>query len=436
MCITTTDKKKIYTIYGLNEILDREEKIIIYGAGTYGKRIADYFISIGKQTKIETFWVTEKTEDDYRGIKIIESGDGHLVVSDTLIIIAVSQDYLSEIVEIVRQYGKRYCCVTEFLYNEIDRKLNPALTLKQIGTYEGLDFLLAGFVKCGTTSLHQALRKVEDIYVSENKESQFFSWCDKVENPKEQLIRDYFNNIRKGQIVGAIEPSFSGQAVRIREFFGKRVKILLLVRNPVDAAFSLFKMKTRNIGGGQAGRRVMEAYEKFGGEYKEGVFEEVCKGRGWSPARSYMYSDRIQYFLEYWKKDQIKIVIFEEMIENPRKAINEILQFVGSSCEYMYEDLPWANEGNYVMADIEGLEIASRRGKLIYEYRYLKEASGRNKEEIMDELTEIKKQCDQARKIYDLKLSEGERKMMEAYYNDSVRELERMLNRDLSEIWF
>ncbi len=44
MCIVTTDKKKIYTTYGLDEILDREEKIIIYGAGAYGKRIADYFI--------------------------------------------------------------------------------------------------------------------------------------------------------------------------------------------------------------------------------------------------------------------------------------------------------------------------------------------------------------------------------------------------------
>ncbi len=361
----------------------------------------------------------------------MESGNGHLVGGDILIIIAVSQVYLSEIVEIVRQYGMRYCCVTEFLYNEINRKLNPALTLKQIGTYEGLDFLLAGFIKCGTTSLHQALRNVEDIYVSESKESQFFRWCDKVENPKEQLIRDYFSSIPKGQIVGAIEPSFVSHAIRVREFFGKRVKLLFLVRNPVDASFSLFKMISRDT---TDAVRIVDAYKKFGGEYKEGVFEEFCKGR--SPVRVFKYTDCIQQFWECWPKDQIKIVFFEEMIENPRKTINEILQFVGSSCEYMYEDLPRENEGNYVMADIEGLEITCRRGKLTYEYQYLKEASGRNKEEIMDELAEVEKQYNQARKIYDLKLSEGERKMMEAYYNDSVRELERILNRDLSEIWF
>ncbi len=354
-----------------------------------------------------------------------------MVVGDIFIIIAVSQVYLSEIVGIVRKYGERYCCVTEFLYKEITRKLNPDLTLKQIGTYEGLDFLLAGFVKCGTTSLYQALRNVDDIYVSEDKESQFFSWCDKVENPKEKLIRDYFNNIPKGKIVGAVEPTFARWAVRIRDFFDKRVKLLFLVRNPVDASFSLFKMFCRDKSNKV---RIVDAYKKFGGEYKEGVFEEFCKGR--SPVRLFKYADYIQQFLECWPKDQIKIVFFEEMIENPRKTINEILQFVGSSCEYMYEDLSRENEGDYVMADIEGLEIACRRGKLSYEYRYLKEASGRNEEEIMDELATVEKQYNQARKIYDLKLSEGERKMMEAYYNDSVRELERMLNRDLSEIWF
>lgn len=426
MCIIN---RNIYTTYGLNEILDREEKVIIYGVGVYGKKIADYIISMGKQAKIEAFYVTDKKEDYYRNIKILDSEEWHLVGGDRPIIIAVSHVYLSEIVGIVQQYGREYYCVTEFLYDEVHRKSVSGSISGQIGTYEGLDFLLAGFVKCGTTTLYQVLKNVEDVYVSENKESLFFNWCDQVKNPKEQLIRDYFGNIQKEQIVGAIEPSFAKQAVRVREFFGKRVKILFMVRNPVYASFSLFKMVSR---GGATG--VVEAYKKCGGKYKKGVFEEFCKGQ--SAVRLFKYSDYIKQFQECWTKEQIKVVLFEEMIQNPRKIINEILQFIGSSCEYNDDNLPQENEGNYVMADIDGLEVASRKSKLHNEYYYFKEASGRSRDVIMNEFVEAEKQYNKAEKIYDLKLSEDERKMMEAYYNDSVRELEKVLNRNLSEMWF
>ena len=115
--------------------------------------------------------------------------------------------------------------------------------------------------------------------------------------------------------------------------------------------------------------------------------------------------------------------------------MNEILQFIGSSCEYIYGDLPRENEGNYVMADIGGLEISNRLWRLTYEY-YCMNMHVRDKDVIMNELAELEEQCNRARKIYNVKLSQDKRKMLEEYYNDSVRELEIMLNRDLSEIWF
>lgn len=431
MCAIAADHKKIYTTYGLNEILDREEKVIIYGAGTYGKRIADYIISTGRRTRIAAFCVTEKSEEDYKGIKIVKSGDAHLMDSDILIIIAVSHFYMSEIEGIVQQYEKRYCCVTQFLYNEIGRKSITDSTLNRIGTYEKLDFLLVGFGKCGTTSLHQALTYVEDVYVPENKESGFWGWYDKVENPKEQLDRDHFYDIREGQIVGAIEPAFFRYAGRTRAFFGKKVKILCLVRNPVDAFFSRFKMSCRGI---RNGAYMIELYKnEGGGKYKEGVFEEYCK----VPSRLnvYKYIDYIQQFLECWPQEQVKIVVFEDMIKNPQKIMNEILQFIGSSCKYTYGDLPRENEGDYVMADIGGLEIANRWWELVYEYNCTN-MDMRDKDALMNKFAEFEEQRNQARKIYNLKLSQDKRKMLEEYYNDSVRELEIMLNRDLSEIWF
>ncbi|MDE7430764.1 MAG: sulfotransferase domain-containing protein [Lachnospiraceae bacterium] len=426
-------KKYIFTADELKEILENENRIIIYGAGEYGKQIADYIISVGKQAKIESFWVTrEQSENEYRGIKIWESKKGNLTLQgDYLIIISVSLVYQAEIVKTVQQYQSRYRCMTLDLYNEIRKKADSDFVPESTYVpYKGLDFLVAGFSKCGTTSLHQALLEVDDIYLSKTKESEFFEWCDCVENSRERLVETYFNRIQDGQIVGMIEPTFFKNAKRVADFFGKQVKILFLVRNPVDASFSAFKMYSR----GSCAGELKDAYMKSGGmcglttfEY---WFEQNCDHMFLD------YADWMKPFFEYYSKEQIKIIIFEEMIKKPKEVVNEILQFIGSSKKYSHEELPYVNEGKFVMADMRGLEIAQKCGKMEVLYRYPDGVLGRNRDEVYSEYLEVKEQFRQAKKIYNMKLSEDMRKKLEMYYYDKVRELEKLLNKNLSQIWF
>lgn len=422
-------KKYIFTKDELNNVLDAENKIIIYGAGDYGKRIADYIISVGKESKIKCFWVTEKGEEhSYREIEILQSGEESLTGQDDLIIVAVSRVFLHEIFEIVQQYGKRYDCVTQELYDEIGGESVPVLDSRHSMPYEGLDFLLAGFFKCGTSSLYKTLIGVDDIYLSKKKESLYFNWCDNVENPKEKLARDYFNNIREGQLVGAIEPSFYRYAGRITNAFGRQIKILFLVRNPVDAIVSHLKMLSRNGDTSVLG----DIYQKFGKVSSAYFFERCFEKR---PIMDiFKYNDWIQQFLTYYSSEKIKIVIFEEMVKNPRKIVNDIMQFVGSSCEYVSESLPWSNEGKFIMEDVEGLEIAKRWSQLRNEY--INGVSERSRNEVFSEFMEVERKYNQSKKIYDLKLSKDIRKKLEKYYYVSVRELEKMIKKDLSEVWF
>lgn len=169
------NERYLFTLEELDHILEREKKIVIYGAGDYGKRIADYIISVSKQSKIESFWITHKeNESHYRGIRIVESGAAHLSEGqDCLVLIAVSSMYLNEIAAVVRQYGRRYCCITLDLYSELGRRSILELYSDKIVPFKKLDFLVAGFAKCGTTSLYKALLNIDDIYLSEKKESHF-----------------------------------------------------------------------------------------------------------------------------------------------------------------------------------------------------------------------------------------------------------------------
>lgn len=67
-----------------------------------------------------------------------------------------------------------------------------------------------------------------------------------MKDSKKQLIENFFYDISEGQVVGMVEPPFSENAEQIAEFFGTDIKIIFLVRNPVDAEFSRFKMSARD----------------------------------------------------------------------------------------------------------------------------------------------------------------------------------------------
>ena len=89
MSMLTENTKYIFTADELDEILESEKSIVIYGAGDYGRRIADYIISVGKQSEIECFWVTDKgMERAYKGINILESEQGQLYNHSSVIYVS------------------------------------------------------------------------------------------------------------------------------------------------------------------------------------------------------------------------------------------------------------------------------------------------------------------------------------------------------------
>lgn len=420
-------EKYIYSIEDLDKCLQSKDRIAIYGAGDYGKRLIDYIISIKKENRITGIIVTEKGDFncEYKGIKIYEAAS-FLEVQECFVIIAVSLDFQNDIVNVVKHYGKPYRYMMYEAYQDLGKKLDARMPVP----YNGIDFLLAGFVKCGTTSLHSALMKVDRIYLPEKKETQFFTWYDKVKNPKKELIDKFFDNIRAGQVVGMIEPTFAGEADRIYDFFGDKIKIIFLVRNPVDAIFSSFKMHNRN---GVA--ELEEAYQSSGVFYIE-MFDEYFdrvtnKGKY---ALEYIYW--IEQFWRYYPKGQVKIVFFEELVKNPQMIINDILKFIGISDTYECLKLPLENEGNFVMADIEGYKLAKLRRDLYRENAFMGKENIQKRYEKQFEYMEINKKYDQAEKIYDLKISKQQRLKAEAYFEESVRKLEAALNKELSQLWF
>ena len=101
------------------------------------------------------------------------------------------------------------------------------------------EFLCIGTQKGGTTTLHEILRRHDELYLPKQKELHYFSeeYCRGLE-----WYRSHFQDAREDQVCGEITPYYmfhKEAASRIKEVLPS-VKILVLLRDPVERALSQY----------------------------------------------------------------------------------------------------------------------------------------------------------------------------------------------------
>lgn len=431
--MSVRNERVIYGAEFLDRCLRDEDGVVIYGIGMYGSAVVDYIIESGNKEKIRGIVVTnlEDAPGEYKGIPVCEAGSYFRDRENGkfLVVVAVTVKIQESIVVLLENYGiKRWYCLTREAYLDLIRNGDK----RQRIPYQGVDFLVAGFAKCGTTSLQCVLRDIDSIFVPYEKETQFFWWFDKVENAEEKLIKRYFSDIREGQkIVGAVEPTFCSHADEIYQYFGPSVRIVLLMRNPTDAAFSLYKMENR------AGSPIFEdMYQKYG-VYQEEMFENYFDNVIKNETYQLHYDYWLKKFYERFSKEQVYVAFFEELINAPEREMSNILAFIGIEEKHAISSIPRANEGNFVMKNLDGYRVA----KQIREIRYFtthpfaeeEKSTGGGHDALR--LMKLEREFGKADKL-NLKASKKEQDMLKQYFYTDVRNLENILNRDLSEIWF
>ena len=106
-----------------------------------------------------------------------------------------------------------------------------------------VDFLIAGMQKAGTFSLYRLLGRHPEINLSKGKEVHFFDneAIDWSSPPYEQYHRN-FPRRRQGQIRGEATPIyiFWPDALERIRAYNPDIKLLLLLRDPIERAYSAF----------------------------------------------------------------------------------------------------------------------------------------------------------------------------------------------------
>jgi len=189
------------------------------------------------------------------------------------------------------------------------------------------NLFIVGAPKAGTTSLHEYLKKIPGIYMSDVKEPYYFCKTMIPEDHYITPIRDtkkylkLFNKAKDEKIIGESSVWYLSDPDSATLIHQKspNAKIIILLRDPVERTFSHYLMVE--------GRKRFES-----SSFKEQIQKEIKHGLNYKIPNIRLvagfYYDDIKRFLEIFGKDQVKIIFFEEFIVNPKEILYEILKFL------------------------------------------------------------------------------------------------------------
>ena len=204
------------------------------------------------------------------------------------------------------------------------------------------DFLVVGAARAGTTSLQRYLRQHPGLFLPKLKEPCFFSFAgDKstfkhgkfafaVRDQKKYL--ELFEAAEREQVRGEISTPYlylyKKTIANIQQYHphATQIKILILLRNPAERAFSQYMWRVRD------GREPLS--------FEDAILQEAKrKQEGYSFDYFYLdrgfYSEQVDAYMKAFPN--VKIVLLDDLKVRPLEMLAEICQFLGVDENFEFE---------------------------------------------------------------------------------------------------
>jgi hypothetical protein len=197
------------------------------------------------------------------------------------------------------------------------------------------DFLILGAQKCGTSSMASALRLHPDIYVPRSKEAHHFGFVDDDEVGGSHY-QSFFAEWAGQSVVGEATPRYLSRPRSAEQIcrYLPEVKAIVLLRNPIDRAYSAY----------WHGWRVGQLRGGFG----EAVESDLADGRPDPRAfedivRRGQYAEQLQRYIDLgFEEDRMLILRFDEILRDATGALLIVQEFLG--VDTVLTEFPHLNE--------------------------------------------------------------------------------------------
>ncbi|WP_251965224.1 sulfotransferase family protein [Salinibacter ruber] len=206
------------------------------------------------------------------------------------------------------------------------------------------NFFICGAAKSGTTSLFNYLGQHPHIFVPELKEPGYFSLLRPIQEPSDYLeLFDKANGTKRiGEASGAYltSPDSAHRIANVQP----GAKIIIMLRNPAERAFSLYRHMTRH------GQEWVSSFQKAVHKEKERyrnrkfILNNPEYYYNFLYSISGIYSVQIKRYIKNFEVDNIKFIIFEDFVEAPSAHTRDVFRFLGLDASVPVET-PVHNKG-------------------------------------------------------------------------------------------
>ena len=290
------------------------------------------------------------------------------------------------------------------------------------------NFIIIGAMKAATTSLYTYLKQHPDVFMPSIKEPKFFNNFNKDSGFKLQgkgLVKiktlEQYQNLFQEAIneiaIGEASPSYifdENCHILIKKIL-PRVKIIAILRQPVDRAYSNFLHAKR------ADQEKDTDFEKAFTEENEmlrkGIKTHYYLEKGF-------YYKQLKRYYDVFPTEQIKIILFEDMIKSPEKITREIFEFLNIDSSFTPNTSKKANVSGVPKGTLGWIVMKLRKNNLMPDIEFSKILPKFIVNLILNTIYSKPKKI--SNKLI--------KKLTKKYYIKDIRKLEKLINRDLS-IW-
>ncbi len=206
------------------------------------------------------------------------------------------------------------------------------------------NFLVIGAAKSGTTALYHYLKQHPQAYMSPEKETNFFAFegqevrfCgpgdEKISESTITTLREYEEQFEAASdeiAIGEASPwyLYSDRAAENIRRYASGAKLITVLRNPVDRAFSSYLHVVRD------GRERLT--------FEEGLLaEEKRIAQGWEYIWHYwragFYAAQVERFLNLFPREQMRFYLYDDLLDDPVGFLKDIYGFLGLNTSFAVE---------------------------------------------------------------------------------------------------
>jgi len=281
------------------------------------------------------------------------------------------------------------------------------------------NFFIVGAPRAGTTSLHAYLKEIPGIYMSPVKEPNYFSRQLIPDNhPLLNPIRDQqkylslFDGVSNEKIIGEASPLYLSdlEAPKLIHEVSPNASILISLRDPIERALSHFTLVISDGGSTNTFHQELQDEFNFG-------LDDITKPHLF--LLSGLYSESVKRYQQIFGTKNIKIIIFEEFIQNPKQTVKDVLDFLNI---------------NHSLSNFQGKAynpFIAARGPTSEKILTSKDVSKFAKLFLPSATRKFLRRKILTKKQTKPTIEDEDRKILQEYYKENVEKLKKILKRDL-----